>query len=299
MKDPEFSQAFNRDEVADESVGNEVSSDAAEGQGDGTAAAVVIDPKTAVADAAADAGIDTEGAAADASGAVAEAMPGEEVGEQQSPEEIQRQKSWEGRLRKREEELAAREAALGNGGGNAEAEAGPDDAEIAELKQRLAEDFGDDFVGMISKIVAHETRKATTSGLDERLAPIHKTIEQAIKDVTDAFEDMHFSAIADVHANYREIIDSPEFQEYIGGLSGDVQEKALAVLDNGKSRDVVALLNDYKAVLEQKSDELGPDASVDEALDALEGVRGSSPVQLPERVPVGDDDEYKSAWDAM
>ena len=184
-------------------------------------------------------------------------------------------------------------------GGNGEVPAAADDAEIAEIRQRLAEDFGDDFVGMISKLAAHEARKLAAEDIDSKLNPIQQTIAQAIQDVHAAFESMHFGAIADAHENFEQIINSPEFGAYINGLSGDEQEAAQAVLENGTPKQVINLLNAYKDSLEQKAEQVGPDASVDDALDAAEGVRGSSPVQLPGRVPVGDEDEYRAAWDAM
>lgn len=298
MQDREFSKAFNEEDVTDESVGNEVSLTAAEGVSDDDTGAVVIDAKTAVNDAAEEAGIDTSAGQPDL---IAEAAAEGEQAEQLSPEDLQRQKSWEGRLRKREEELAAREAALGSGG-NGEVPAAADDAEIAEIaeiRQRLAEDFGDEFVGMISKLAAHEARKLAAEDIDAKLNPLHQTIAQAIQDVHAAFESMHFGAIADAYENFEQIINSPEFGAYINGLSGDEQEAAQAVLANGTPKQVINLLNAYKGSLEQKAEQVGPDASVDDALDAAEGVRGSSPVQLPGRVPVGDEDEYRAAWDAM
>lgn len=290
MQDREFSKAFNNEDVTDESVGNEVSLTAAEGMSDDDTGAVVIDAETAVNDAAEEAGIDTSAGQPD--------LTAEERGEQISPEDLQRQKSWEGRLRKREEELAAREAALGSGG-HGEAQSAADDAEIAEIRQRLTEDFGDEFVGMISKLAAYEARKLAAEDFDSKLNPIQQTIAQAIQDVHAAFESMHFGAIADAHENFQDIINSPEFGAYINGLSGDEQEAAQAVLEGGTPKQVIGLLNAYKDSLEQKAEQVGPDTSVDDALDAAEGVRGSSPVQLPGRVPVGDEDEYRAAWDAM
>lgn len=299
MQDREFSKAFNEEDVTDESVGNEVSLTAAEGMSDDDTGAVVIDAKTAVNDAAEEAGIDTSAGQPDliAEAAAEGETVGEERAEQLSPEDLQRQKSWEGRLRKREEELAAREAALGSG--NGVAQSADDDAEIAEIRQRLTEDFGDEFVGMISKLAAHEARKLAAEDFDSKLNPIQQTIAQAIQDVHAAFESMHFGAIADAHENFQDIINSPEFGAYINGLSGDEQEAAQAVLEGGTPKQVIGLLNAYKESLEQKAEQVDSDASVDDALDAAEGVRGSSPVQLPGRVPVGDEDEYRAAWDAM
>lgn len=316
QKDKEFSRAFNDEPITDEVAGNAVGESAAEGNSDAGSSAVVIDAESAVANAAEDAGLPTgDEGAAPAGGEAAEmgeVAPGgdiaaeaaaegdpvaDEAAEQDalSPEDMQRQKSWEGRLKKREEELAAREAAVGGNGQPGET----DDAEIAELIKRASADFGEDFVSMICKIAAHEANKAIGSGVDDKLNPINQTIQQAINDVHEAFQNMHFSAIADAHENFREIIDSPEFDTYLKSLPTEQQSAATAVLEDGTPKQVIKLLTDYQNSLEQGASNAGPDASVDDALDAAEGVRGSAPVQLPERVPVGDDDEYKAAWNAM
>lgn len=291
QQDDEFLKAFREDDVADESNGNEVSNEAPEGGAEDPANAVVIDAETAVGDAAEEGGMNLAGEAAAEGESVAQ-----EQAEQLSPEDLQRQKSWEGRLRKREEELAAREAAMSN---TAPVEAQADDEEIAAIRQRLAEDFGDDFVSMIGKLAAYEARKLAASGIDEKLGPIQQTIAQAIQDVHEAFENMHFTAIADVHDNFREVIDSPEFAAFINGMSGDDQQAAQDVLENGSPKQVIALLTAYKNSLEEKAETGGADDSMDDAMDAAEGVRGSATIQLPERVPVGDEDEYRAAWNSM
>lgn len=82
MQDREFSKAFNNEDVTDESVGNEVSLTAAEGMSDDDTGAVVIDAKTAVNDAAEEAGIDTSAGQPDL---IAEAAAeGETVAEEQA-----------------------------------------------------------------------------------------------------------------------------------------------------------------------------------------------------------------------
>lgn len=295
----DYAKAFRGEDVVADGDGNEVSDDAAEGQSEGgaDAASMVIDAEAAVDQAADEAGMTVPEEAAAEGEPVAEEMAEQGAEPEMSPEEIQRQKSWEGRLKKREEELAAREAAMSGEPAASVAQEEVGDAEIADIRTQLAEDFGEEFVAMIGKIAAYEARKLASSGMDERINPINSAIASAIADVTEAFQSMHMSAIAEAHEDFQAIVNSPEFEAYIGGLSGDEQAAAVETINAGTPKQVIGLLNAYKAAATIKDEPV--DDGIDAALDAAEGVRGNSPVQLPGRVPVGDDDEYSAAWNSM
>lgn len=315
--DQEYLRAFRGEEpTVDEDVAPDES--APEGVDESDAASVVVDANEAVDAAAESKGLPTEEEAAAAAEQVAaqseEAPQGEgdvlaeaaaegepveqEMAEERSPEDIQREKSWEGRLRKKEEELAAREAAM-----SAEpklAEGGDvNDAEIEEIRAKLAEDFGPEFVSMIDKLACHAAKKFAGSDLDGRVNPINARIDEAIAEVTEAFNKMHFGAIADAYEDFQEIIASPEFQMYVDALPEGTKESALSVLENGTSGQVVRLLKQFKDHLDAATSKEEPAAGDDPALEAAEGVRGSAPVSLPVRSPVGEEDEYKSAWSQM
>lgn len=303
----EYVKAF-RGEQADE--GNDVNDQAPEGQAEEPAVAVVIDAVKAVDDAADEAGI-PEGDAPQTDGEMAaqSEVDSDVTQEEMTPEEIQREKSWEGRLRKREAELAAREAELNAAkqpevamatGGDVGQEI--NDAEIAEIQQKLADDFGPEFVQMIVKLAAHEAKKMAMAGIDEKVGPINETLAQAIAEVSEAFQSMHLSAIKDAYEDFQEIIASPEFGSYIGALPEDQQAEAQRIIESGTAKEVIGLLSQFKASVEAagKGDMEIPEVDNDDmALDAAESVRGSAPVKLPERAPVGDEDEYKSAWNSM
>lgn len=297
----EYSRAFNGDEVADETKDAVVSDAAAEGEQESPDVAMVIDPAEAVAggDQPAEGGeVATEEAQAEGEPVAEEqaemASPEGDVDDGQvSPEDLQRQKSWEGRLRKREEELAAREAAVGN----APQEEVIDDGEISDIKQRLSDDFGDEFVGMISKLAAYEAQKLAAGTIDSAINPINETISKAISDVQEAFRNQHFSAIAEAHEDFSEIVASEEFGNFIETLPEADKANAIAVIDSGSPKQVIALLSQYKDSLAGEATATEDDLA--DALDAAGGVRGSAPVTLPSRAPVGDDDEYKSAWASM
>lgn len=285
----EYLKAFNGEEDA-----MKVSDDAAEGATEATGTAVKIDAKKAVADAAEGNGIlpaeglPTEGVLPE------EEVPMEPMGEpageemedgEMSPEDIQRQKSWEGRLRKREEELAAREAAASN----APTASGDAAAAIAQL----TEDFGAEFVKMIVAIAAGEASKVAA----ENVGGVSSTIDQLIADTRAAFTTMHYAAIADAHEDFMEVADSPKFKEWLESMPDDKRLEKESVIQGGTAGKVIKLLNEYKDWCKQKD---GAQAeSNDYALDAASGVRSSSPVSLPSKVNRNPEDEYLAAWNSM
>lgn len=281
----EYLKAFNGEEKP-----AMVSDDAAEGAAEAAGTAVVMDAEQAVADAAEENGIlPAEGLPVDGVLPEEEA-PMEPMGEEMedgamSPEDIQRQKSWEGRLRKREEELAAREAAAAN----APAVSGDAAAAIAQL----TEDFGAEFVKMIVAIAAGEANKVAA----ENVGGVSGTIDQLIADTRAAFTTMHYAAIADAHEDFMEVAESPKFKEWLESMPDDQRLEKEAVIQGGTAGKVIKLLNEYKDWCKQKD---GAQAESDDyALDAASGVRSSSPVSLPSKANRNPEEEYLAAWNSM
>ena len=309
MQNPqeEYLKAFRGESDAEENMADPVVDEsAAEGDAETPAVSMTIDAANAVdaGNTPADEQAVAQEAAAEGEpvaeemaeqGAPEEAMEGQ--GEEISPEDIQRQKSWEGRLRKREEELAAREASM-----SAAPAAGDDssDEEINEIRQRLADDFGEEFVAMIGKLAAHEAKKLAASSIDDRIEPINASIDNVIAQMQDAFAQQHFQTISDVHEDWLDVANSGEFQSWLDSLPEGEKEQASAVIDNGTAGQVIKLLAKYKKAINSGVAEEAPEMEdLSDALDAASSVRGSSPVTLPERAPAGAEDEYKSAWASM
>ena len=191
-------------------------------------------------------------------------------------------------MKKREEELAAREAELGNQ--PAAAEVG--DEEIAEIQAKLAEDFGDEFVQMISKLAAYSAAKSAPVVDSGEIGTVKEVINQAINDVQEAFQAMHFGQIADAHDDFQDIFQSEQFNQWLSTLPEEQQQAAAGVVQGGRAGQIIKLLNQYKDSLQQ-------DSQMTDEEDAAMGVSSSSPVSLPTRAPASGNDEYKQAWDAM
>jgi len=233
------------------------------------------------------------------------------------PKEIQRQKSWEGRLRAREEELARREAELkaklggepaaGDDGQSVdgmqqaaeqlEAEGDTKGAEAVEevaekvesgeltaqqAMEILAEDFGPEFVKMIQAIAVSQAEAAAQKVTQGAIGKVEQSVQNVIASIVDDRARSHFETIADAHPDFNDLASSPEFLEFAKSYpDGD------RITQGGTAREVVKMLNKYKEGLKPAQEQADP------ALDAAEGVR-SAGLRLPE-TPVKADG-YEDAW---
>lgn len=248
------------------------------------------------------------------------------------PKEIQRMKSWEGRLRKREEELAAKAAELEARSakpagtespaeeaaeeGAEEAAESPSREEAVEAVQEavdavedgemtpeqaikvISEDFGPEFTKMLQTLIKAEAGKVkaeTDQGVD--------ALVQAIRD--DKARE-HFEAIADAHPDFNEVGGSDEMVAYLEDLPDDERAAAQKVVEGGSTRQVIKLLNSFKEWKARTGALGGDDAEGDEpaeaatpavddsAMDAAEGVR-STGLRLPPQPARSN--EYEKSWD--
>ena len=272
--------------------------------------------------------------------AVAEAEPAAEVAavteppaeEPMDPKDIQRQKSWEGRLKAREEELRLREEALASAGDKAgEVTSGGETAGLSEdpgeavvelaaavdsgemtaeqAMKTLEEDFGPEFVKMLDVLVSAKAGSA----VDSKVSEVSKTVDQLIGEIVDDKARSHFETIADAHPDFAEINGSEALAAYMASLSDADRTKAEQVSADGNARQIVKLLDGFKGWSEKQSGAKPADAAppapageeagmgmgmsmsgIDEsAADAAEGVR-STGMALPGTPDK--DDSYESAW---
>jgi hypothetical protein len=190
-------------------------------------------------------------------------------------EELQKAKSWQGRLKKIEAELKealakASAAPTGepavDGGAEAleqvadaaEAQGDPEMAEtveqvaeqvdsgemdVAEAMNMLAADFGEPFVKMIEAVARRFAGEAAGKAVEEKLAPVSKNVDEVISHLKSSAERAHFKEIAGSHPDFLEIGQSPEFNDWVAGKGEDGQR----IKDSGSAEEIVALLDEYKA----------------------------------------------------
>lgn len=231
-----------------------------------------------------------EGEAEDA-GAMA-AAPASEAGAM-TPEdlakEVQRLKSWEGRLKARDAELKAREAGGGAGSDGTDvaeavavaAEAVEQGAAPDDVMATLASDFGSDFVEAIGKLIEAKASAIAERVAGEKVNPVMGTMEQLIGSLTDERQRNHFEAIADRHPDFNEVASNPAFQEWVSQQG----EAAKSVVESGSARQVIALLDQFKAAAG------GEDMAAMQAAESVPARRGLS---LPKQPAAADD--YEAAW---
>ncbi len=277
----------------------------------GTAVAVTDGSQEAAADEADVAAAMGEEAAPESAAAIeGEAVPGaDEVpaevpaevpddGGDVPPEDVQAFKSWQGRLKKREQELAAREAALAEREASGVAGGQPGDAQEAteaaaeqateivqqsgsfeEAIARLSEDFGSEFVQLIQAVAAKAGGDAVASKSSEVMDAIDALKEaSSVRDTNE-----HFEYIADQHPDYTDLIESPEFSAWL-----EANPDHQATCEHGNKRAVVKMLSAFK-----KSQEEATNGGSDDGLDDAAGVR-SSGLALPETKPKASG--FEDAW---
>lgn len=218
--------------------------------------------------------------------------PAEESAEGEMPEMTQNERTWEGRLRKREEELKEREAALANKNGGENAD--EIDANLEELKAKLTEDFGEEFVNAVVALARGCAKQVASEGVES----VSKTLAEVIADIKNSRAQRHFEAIFDVHPDFDVVADSPEFKDWIGSLPADEQAEANMIAERGSAKQINAMLTRFKETTKLATSETPGEVNdqPDEGeVEAAESVR-SSGLRLPVS-PAPASNDYVKAWE--
>jgi hypothetical protein len=239
------------------------------------------------------------------------------------PKDIQRQKSWEGRLKAKEAELKAREDALKSGKTGEPDEAGEDPAEEASEPQvtealedaveavesgdmtfdqamaTLSNDFGPDFAKMLGVLITSKASEIAGKMVDEKTGAVKGELDGLVGELVSEKEKQHYESISEAHPDFVEVAGSPEFKQYIDNLPEADKAAALNVIGNGNAKQINALLTTYKnssaeeSTEDAKTEATEPDES---AMSAAEGVR-SKGMKIPEKPAQADD--YEAAWNSF
>lgn len=310
----QYNAAFNEDQPAPA----EQSDDDAFG---------IAPPEEAVAAAEAAEPAGDDGAAGESAETAAAATPAVSDDDQNvsaateevdDPKEVQRLKSWEGRLKKLEAELKAKapvaESAavealeetseqaegVGNDALSEAAEKVADQVEdgtltVDQAMKQLTEDFGEDFVKMIEAIAS---AKAGEVG-GKAATAIKGEVDSIVSHIADADERAHFAKIAQAFPDFNDVRQSPDFQAFAQSTPA-LQQAA----KGGSADEVIKLIKDFKASQAPAAAAATPPAPAPEAVkagqadpegaDAAAGVR-SGGLRLP--ATPADASDYASAWE--
>jgi hypothetical protein len=254
---------------------------------------------------------------------------------EEAEKERQRLRSWEGRLKKLEEELKARADAGAAGkpesngpavdGTNTEsttanaiekvAEQTPN-AELADAAgqvadqvasgeitpeqamRQLSEDFGEDFVKLIEAVArasAGERVGAVKGEIGAIKGELGRAVEDIVADIKDSKARAHFGQIAAAHPDFREVGKSAEFKAFIDGMPPEQKAEAMRVAKSGSAQEIVKLLSTFK---ESGKDDGEPNPTPDPVVDEQAAAAEgvrSSGMKLPDQ-PKPAADSYEDAW---
>lgn len=238
----------------------------------------------------------------------------DEINEPTDPKEVQRMKSWEGRMKAREAELAKREAELAAREQKPILQENQDTEMTSETKQQavneavakledgddvdsvlaeMAEDFGDDFVKKLGKLIENKAAQIASKAVNENVGKVKQELDDYRAESADRATREHFAAIHEKHPDFIEMIQSGGLlDQYIQSLPAAEQDEALRIKQSGNAREAIKLLDAAKSST-QKKEEPQPEPA---NLDAAEGVRSRGGLKLPEK-PASDD--YESAWNGF
>ncbi|WP_017879726.1 hypothetical protein [Janthinobacterium sp. CG3] len=278
----DFAAGYDEDQPVKKTIGDDEAFGLMPDEAPGANTPAGSAPTVTIAPDADAAGADNAAAAAPAGDAAAPALDVEK--------ETQRLKSWEGRLKVQAAELAAKantaaaldETSVALAGGTEE---GDDDAD----EKALTEDFGPEFVALITAIV----KKICKRTAEEHTAPYRKDIDDVIAELNNEKQRAHYEKIVDAYPDFMDIANSDEFKAWIEGLEPENKADVERVVNEGNAKEIIAMLKEYKASLAAPAPEASGGDDMTAALDAAEGVR-SGGLKLP-AAPVGKDD-YASAW---
>jgi len=304
----QFGDAFNEAPAAateqseDEAFGLNLPATDAGAEGDGETDGGVV---------ATQAGDEGEGATTDTATnePAAESTPVEppaDAGDEAMPEMTQSEKSWEGRLRKREEELKALAAELDARKSElaepAKEEAGETPAQEAaegdavtdispeDAIAKLTEDFGPEFVSMICAIAG----KSAADVAGEKVGDIAGKLDEFVDNVKSIHATRHMKEILKAHPDFAEVGNSDEFKAWVSALPADQQADAMRVIESGDSDEINDLLTQFKSA-NAAGAETSSGGADEQSIDSAEGVR-STGLRLPDAPEAGKDD-FAAAWD--
>lgn len=216
--------------------------------------------------------------------------------------EMQRLKSWEGRLKAKEAELAAKqsqEVAETPEAEMHEAEMGHMDGDEGgdpEMKA-LADDFGPEFVNMIKGFVAKEVNKSAADTFSKHSESIRQDVDAVISELTNEKQKAHFEKIADAHPDFMEVAESDPFKAWVAAQDPDKKAKTEATVNGGSAKEIIGMLKTFKAQVAESAPKPEPMMSDDDEMkaswDNAEGVR-STGLKLPEAP--GSKDDFAAAW---
>lgn len=171
----------------------------------------------------------------------------------------------------------------GNVRGNADGT--PEEVNSAdEAMSKLSDDFGPDFVQMITAIASAIASAAAQEVASKTIEVVDRDVKDIIAHLQDRGQQDHFEKVAGAHPDFMDIANSPAFAQWLGTRPAEEQANDQRILASGNAKEIIGILGQFKASA----------PADDGSADAAEGVR-SGRAQLPVSPEAGPSD-YADAW---
>ncbi|HET6599720.1 MAG TPA: hypothetical protein VFG60_07130 [Burkholderiaceae bacterium] len=190
-------------------------------------------------------------------------------------------KSWEGRLKARDREIAELKAEL----------------ETRDARRDPPEEVDTPALDDVWSEYPDELRASIQQEIDRRVNERMEPLQQRVETVDT---ESHYGKIADAHDDYQDVASSNEFHDWIDSHPDYLKPGLQQVIAHGTADQVIALLTDYKtarqATLEAQQAEQQRQAQSRKRAQQLNDAAAvrSKPGGIPRGQP--DPDDFDAAW---
>lgn len=221
--------------------------------------------------------------------------------------EVQKTKSWEGRIRKAnelraeaEEETARLREEIQQLREQPKKETPPADDSV-ELDNATLEAFVREFPELQAPLAAL-VRKEAKALVAEEIGQFKPTVEKMQKSEADrvaaaqkAVVEEHFRTIRNAHKDFDALIEKGTLREWIDTQPPLFQKAFIQVYESGTAEEVIAMVDHMKSDLDLQSPSTIKTGDKRDKLRSLMAVRGSAPI-VPKETKASKDD-YDAAWE--
>jgi hypothetical protein len=205
--------------------------------------------------------------------------------------EIQRNKSWEGRISAAERRAAELQAKLQQTNVAPPVQASAPVVDLSDpLIKGFVEEMGEDFIKPLDAYIKRQINAAIQPIVEK--VPV---IEQSVTTIGEDRVKDHYDQIFEAHNDVEEIVKSGALNAYIDSLPYSEAVTRKKIIDGGSTKQVISLLNEYKEhtkkVDEKQNKSTVPNVKVTvpkNQLDAATAVKGGSYV-VPKGKALADD----------
>lgn len=204
--------------------------------------------------------------------------------------EVQRTKSWEGRIKAANERAKAAEEALktrstleDKSETTPAEEAVEDDPELAALFEEIPE-LEKPFKSLVEKRGAEIAQKIVKAEI-EKLRPTFEKVETFTRQTET---EAHFLQIEKAHPDYRKYVDNGALNAFIESQPSFVRSRMQEITTSGTAEEVIELFDTFKQSNSKRK--AGSTSQKADALAAVPGAPGGPPAGSPDK------NDFDAAW---